>query len=231
MSDGCLRALVVEDAAEFTAMLVPLLERDGFAVATAEDGEEAVALARSTRPDVVILDLNLPRLDGTEVCRQIRTFSNAYVLMLTGRAEEVDVLVGLGVGADDYMTKPFSPREFQARVRTLLRRPRPPETTAPATRQLGNLEIDPVGRDVRVAGRHVELTKVEFDLLDALVASPGVTFTRALLTERVWGANWYGDEHLVDVHIANLRRKLGDDARVPRYVRTVRGVGYRAGSG
>ena len=226
------RALVVDDEPPLVQVVGGYLEREGFDVVTAPDGETAVALARDTIPDVVVLDLMLPGMDGIEVCRRIRTFSDAYVIMLTARRDEVDKLVGLSVGADDYLTKPFSPRELVARIRAMLRRPRAggPAEARPL-RRFGALEIDPAGREVRIGGTEVELTKVEFDLLDALSAEPRVAFSRRRLTERVWGGDWYGDDHVVDVHIANLRRKLGDEAARPRYIRTVRGVGYRMGTG
>jgi DNA-binding response OmpR family regulator len=223
-------ALVIDDSPEIVAMLVPLLQREGFVVEVATDGERAVELARAMEPDLIILDLALPKLDGTEVCRRIRSFTDAYLIMLTARADEVDMLVGLAVGADDYLKKPFSPRELTARIRTLLRRPRQSPGAA-NERLFGNLSLDVGAREVRVDGSVVELTKTEFDLLAALSSQPRVSFTRPMLIERVWGANWYGDAHLVDVHIANLRRKLGDDPRTPSYVRTVRGVGYRMGDG
>ena len=146
------------------------------------------------------------------------------------RADEVDKIVGLSTGADDYVTKPFSPGELVARVRALLRRPRG-ETPSTSARRFGDLVIDPLAREVRQGDRLVELTRLEFDLLDALSDSPRVAFSRAQLLERVWGPTWFGDEHVVDVHIANLRRKLGDDGAAPRYVRTVRGVGSRMGPG
>ncbi len=170
------------------------------------------------------------------MCRRIRTFSDAYLIMLTARTEEIDKLVGLSVGADDYLTKPFSPRELVARIRVMLRRPRTSQLTdpaaqAPAIRRLGDLEILPLAREVRRSGELIPLTPIEFDLLDALSGAPNVAFTRRQLIEHVWGANHYGDEHLVDVHIRNLRRKLGDDAAAPRYVRTVRSTGYRIGTG
>jgi DNA-binding response OmpR family regulator len=184
-------------------------------------------------PDVVVLDLGLPSLDGVEVCRQLRTFSDAYVVMLTARTDEVDTLIGLSVGADDYVTKPFSPRELMARIQAMLRRPRALAggPGAPATRTFGALVVDPEGRDVWVHGEPVALTRTEFDLLEALSARPRMAFSREQLIETVWGASWVGDEHLVDVHIGHLRRKLGDDPAEGRYVRTVRGVGYRMGSG
>ncbi len=224
-------ALVVDDEAPLAALVRSYLEREGFDVVTAEEGETAVQLARERRPDVVVLDLMLPGIDGIEVCRRIRTFSDAYVLMLTARAEETDKIVGLSTGADDYLTKPFSPAELVARVRALLRRPRAAPGQHAEPRRFGDLLVDPLGHEVRVGGEVVELTPLEFELLDVLSGSPNVAFTRPQLLERVWGPSWFGDEHVVDVHVANLRRKLGDDGSKPRYVRTVRGVGYRMGTG
>lgn len=219
------RALVVDDEPDIVALIAPLLDREGLEVSTAADGPTALTVARAVDPDLVVLDLGIPGLDGVEVCRQLRTFSDAYVVMVTARDEESDLLVGLAVGADDYVTKPFSTREFVARVRARLRRPRvgpgPDEAHV-----FGDLRVDPVARTVRVADRPVELTKIEFDLLATLSARPHVAFSRAMLIEAVWGAGWFGDDHLVDVHIGNLRRKLGDDPRHPSWIRTVRGVGY-----
>jgi DNA-binding response OmpR family regulator len=168
-----------------------------------------------------------------EVCRRLRTFTDAYVIMLTARTEEVDKLIGLAVGADDYLTKPFSPRELTARVKAMLRRPRSPQPadTGAPVRQFGDLTIDPAAREVMAVGKPMELTRLEFDLLDTLSAQPRVAFSRRQLVEHVWGDTWFGDEHIVDVHIVRLRRKLGDDATHPRYVLTVRGVGYRMGPG
>jgi DNA-binding response OmpR family regulator len=162
---------------------------------------------------VVVLDLMLPQVDGVEVCRRLRTFSDCYVLILTARSEEVDKLVGLGVGADDYVTKPFSPRELVARVAAMLRRPRagqPEPVGGIPPRRFGQLEIDLCGRAVRVAGRPVELTRTEFEVLAALSSRPRMAFSRRQLIEAVWGPEWVGDAHTVDVHIGNLRRKLGD---------------------
>lgn len=227
------RALVVEDEETIAGLVRSYLERDGFEVTLVRDGLEAVASARATDPDVVVLDLGLPGLDGVEVCRRIRTFSDCYVLMLTARADEVDTLIGLSVGADDYMTKPFSPREVVARVAAMLRRPRAPRApSAPAGgRAFGSLRIDPVGREVWLDGEPVDLTRTEFDVLATLADHPEQAFSRRQLIERVWGGTWVGDEHLVDVHVAHLRRKLGDDAGQARFVRTVRGFGYRMGTG
>lgn len=223
------RVLVVDDAPEFIEMLVPLLEREGYTTQSATDGEQAIESARSFAPDVIVLDLGLPKLDGVDVCRQVRTFSDAYVIMLTARADEVDRVVGLEVGADDYMTKPFSPRELVARVRAMLRRPRTAATASSSdadVRTFGPLEVDPLGHVVRVSGEEVQLTRIEFDLLETLSSKPAMVFSRALLRERVWGPDWFGDDHVVDVHIANLRKKIDLDGE-DSFVRTVRGVGYR----
>jgi DNA-binding response OmpR family regulator len=220
---------VVDDEPPLVKVVSSYLEREGFEVASAGDGEQAIALAREFDPDVIVLDLMLPGIDGIEACRQIRTFSDAYIVMLTARVEEIDRIVGLSTGADDYVTKPFSPGELMARVRAMLRRPRAGRAPAPGARRFGDLEIDPQAREVRVAGEPVELTKIEFDLLDVLSAEPRVVFSRERLLERVWGGDWFGDDHVVDVHIANLRTKLSDDPRNARYLRTVRGVGYRMG--
>ena len=218
---------MVDDAPEMVALITPLLRQEGYEVSSAGDGEAALEMVRSLSPDLVVLDLTLPKMDGVDVCARIRAFSDAYVMMLTSRTEEVDLLVGLAVGADEYMTKPFSPREMIARVRALQRRPRRAAAPEEAERRFGDLTVDVAAREVRVAGEEVVLTKIEFDLLATLTRAPRQTFTRAMLLEAVWGPDWYGDDHLVDVHLANLRRKLADDPRRPRYVRTVRGVGYR----
>ncbi len=226
------RALVVDDEPPFVQVVSGYLLREGFDVVTAADGEGAVVAAREHHPDVIVLDLMLPGIDGVEACRRIRAFSDAYVIMLTAKSDEVDKLVGLSVGADDYLTKPFSPRELVARVRAMLRRPRAAVSSADLpVRRFGGLEIDPAGREVRVGGHVVELTRTEFDLLDTLSAQPRVAFSRRQLLERVWGGDWYGDDHVIDVHVGNLRRKLGDDATQPQYIRTVRAVGYRMGAG
>lgn len=228
-----LRALVVEDEASLARVLGSYLERDGFETTLAHDGLQAVVTARDVDPDVVILDLGLPTLDGIEVCRQIRTFSDAYVVMLTARSEEVDTLIGLSVGADDYITKPFSPRELMARIQAMLRRPRTPREAQDQHHDLrfGDLRVDVQGRDVWLGGEPVALTRTEFDLLAALAERPRMAFSRRQLIDHVWGQTWVGDEHLVDVHIGHLRRKLGDDATEGRFVRTVRGIGYRMGTG
>jgi DNA-binding response OmpR family regulator len=229
--------LVVEDERDLARMVTAYLQRAGYAVEQAHSGPEALASARAQNPDVVVLDLGLPGLDGIEVCRQIRTFSDCYVLMLTARDDEVDKLIGLSVGADDYLTKPFSPRELVARVQTVLRRPRGPSARVTGSaaeepeRRFGALRVDVAGRRVDVDGRAVDLTRTEFDILAVLSARPKLAFSRRQLIDEVWDQAWVGDEHVVDVHVAHLRRKLGDDPAVPRFVDTVRGVGYRMGSG
>jgi DNA-binding response OmpR family regulator len=231
-----LRALVVEDTVEIQEVVTELLRGEGFDVRSASDGERAIDTARAFEPDLIVLDLNLPVLDGLQVCQRIRAFSDAFVIMLTAKSDEVDKIVGLSMGADDYVTKPFSPRELVARVQVLFRRASAasaPTLPVAASRErvFGDLVIDPGAREVRVAGKPVELTRIEFDLLDTLAASPRLAFSRRQLQEAVWGEEWYGDDHAIDVHVSNLRRKLQPDGPSPRYVRTVRGVGYRMGEG
>nr|WP_232303926.1 response regulator transcription factor [Pseudofrankia sp. DC12] len=227
------RALVVDDEPALVRAVAGYLEREGFSVVSAADGESALRAARADVPDVVVLDLMLPGIDGIEVCRVLRTFTDAYVIMLTARADEVDKLVGLSVGADDYLTKPFSPRELVARIRAMLRRPRATagQEEPEGVRRSGDLAIDPSAREVRRGDEVVELTRTEFDVLAALAARPRQAFTRRQLIDAVWGGDWVGDEHLVDIHVGHARRKLGDDPADPRYILTVRGIGYRMGPG
>jgi two-component system alkaline phosphatase synthesis response regulator PhoP len=221
--------LVVDDERKLLDLVEGYLKSEGFTVVTAMDGPSAVESARQLQPDLIVLDVMLPGFDGVEACRRIRQFSDAYVLMLTARGEELDKVVGLAVGADDYVTKPFSPRELVARVKAMLRRPRTglaEQDGLPRARQFGELTIDEARHEVALAGADVPLTAREFALLAALAAQPGRVFTRAQLLERVWGADYY-DEHVIDVHVANLRHKLEVDPAHPTYVETVRGVGYR----
>jgi DNA-binding response OmpR family regulator len=227
-------ALVVDDERDLALLIADYLKRDGFAVETVFDGPSAVDSVRRHAPDLVVLDLGLPGLDGVEVCRQIRAFSDCYIMMVTARSDEVDTLLGLEVGADDYVTKPFSPREIAARARAMLRRPRGDGTTSEPPGQLiriGALAIDVDAREVTVDGVSIDLTKTEFDLLCVLALRPRQVFPRRALIAAVWGGEWVGDEHLVDVHLLHIRRKLGDDASAQRFVRTSRGVGYRMGEG
>jgi two-component system, OmpR family, alkaline phosphatase synthesis response regulator PhoP len=231
------RILVVDDEEPIVDLVRGYLQREGFAVLVAADGPAALDLVTRERPEVVVLDVMLPGLDGIEVCRRIRTFSDAYVLMLTARGEEIDRIVGLSVGADDYLVKPFSPRELVARVKALLRRPRSAAATppmpalapavAPVVATLRGLALDAGRRQVRVDGAPVELTALEFDLLAELAREPGIVVRRTDLLARLWGDAYTADGHLVDVHVGNLRRKLHDDPAAPRFIETVRGVGYR----
>ncbi len=227
------RVLVVDDERALAAVIASYLTRAGHQVTQAHTGPDAVAQAKAEDPDVIVLDLGLPGLDGIEVCRQIRTFSDCYILILTARGDEVDRLIGLSVGADDYLTKPFSNRELVARVQTVLRRPRRPPAATPVEehRVFGNLRIDAAGHEVWIADQPVALTRTEFDLLDVLSAQPRVALSRRQLIDTVWDTAWVGDEHVVDVHVANLRKKLDDDPTEPRYITTIRGVGYRMGRG
>jgi len=231
--DEPIRVLVVDDEESLVELVTRYLEREGFEVHAAYDGDSALERARAVEPDVIVLDLMLPGTDGVEVARQIRTFSDAYILMLTARTEEIDRIVGLSVGADDYVTKPFSSRELVARIQAMLRRPRTGRASSgvqPGARRFGHLTIDPDAREVWVDGDPVELTKLEFDLLDSLSSEPNVVFSKQRLLDTVWGSASYRDEHVVAVHVANLRRKLGDGAEGSRYIRTIRGVGYRMGA-
>jgi DNA-binding response OmpR family regulator len=225
-----IRVLVVEDEKNLVALLRKYLEREGFEVHEALDGHAAIEAAGLAEPDVVILDWMLPGLDGVEVLRELRRSSEAYIIMLTARTEEVDRIVGLSTGADDYLTKPFSPGELVARIRAMLRRPRtgPREAAEEdAPLKFGELTIDLARREVRLGEEQVTLTALQFDLLATLASRPGLVFSRRQLLERVWGDDYFGGDHVVDVHVANLRKKVEDDPSSPRYVQTVRGVGYR----
>lgn len=222
------RVLVVDDEQSLAKVVASYLERDGYQVRCVFDGPAALDAAREDEPDVVVLDLMLPGLDGVEVCRRLRAFSDCYVIMLTARTEETDKLTGLGVGADDYLTKPFSPRELVARVAAMRRRPRQPRIRPEAAlRRFGPLEVDVPAREARLDEVPVPLTRTEFDLLAVLSGRPNVALSRAQLITAVWGDGWVGDERLVDVHIGHLRRKLGDGPARPRFILTVRGIGYR----
>lgn len=226
-----LRVLVVEDEVELATVVASYFEREGYLVETAIDGPTAVEKARDSKPDLIILDLMLPGFDGIEVCRQVRTFSDAYILMLTARDEEVDKIVGFAVGADDYLVKPFSPRELIARSKAILRRPRSQGVeesrgTSSTALHFGNLTIDPASRIVTVGDEVIELTRTEFDLLEIMVESPRNIFSRRQLLELLWGGDWYGEIHVVDVHIGHLRKKLTEAGMAEGVIRTVRGVGY-----
>ena len=232
------RILVVDDETDLAQLVAGYLRKAGLEVAVRHDGTEAVTAVRDFTPDVLVLDLGLPGIDGIEVCRQVRTFSDCYVLMLTARDDEVDKIVGLSVGADDYVTKPFSPRELVARVQAMLRRARTggAEPTADSQHSqqalvIGELVVEEDSRQVHLAGEPVALTRIEFDLLLCLAARPQLVLSRRQLVEMVWDTHWTGDEHLVDVHIGRIRKKLGDEASNPRFIHTIRGIGYRMGTG
>ena len=222
--------LVVDDEQNLVRALRGYLEREGYVVLAAHDGPSGLDMVRTALPELIVLDVMLPGLDGIEVCRRLRQFSDAYILMLTARAEEVDKIVGLSVGADDYLTKPFSPRELVARVKAMLRRPRmvgaPAAKDVQEARRFGDLVIDESRHEVTRDGEMVPLTALELRLLLALASYPGHVLTRSQLLERVWGDDVY-DDHVIDVHIGNLRKKLEPDPTHPTYVRTVRGAGYR----
>ncbi|WP_230423186.1 response regulator transcription factor [Prauserella cavernicola] len=223
------RVLVVEDTQDIREVIEVALTGALFDVRVSEDGNRALELLSTWDPDVVVLDLNIPGPDGLEVCRRLRQFSTAYVLMLTARADEVDKLVGLSAGADDYLTKPFSPRELVARVQVMLRRPRSaPEPKPEVGRRhvLGPVEVDLDAREVAVHGDPVATTRIEFELLAAIAENPKQVRTRDQLRQRAWGESWLADDHAVDVHVSKLRRKLAA-AGAPDLITTVRGVGYR----
>jgi DNA-binding response OmpR family regulator len=219
---------VVDDEVAIRDLVGSYLRNEGFEVDEAVDGEDALTRFAGQPPDLVVLDLRLPGLSGLDVLREIRQISPVAVIVLSARADEADKLVGLELGADDYVTKPFSPRELVARVRAVLRRQGDGAVAvADEVIRLEGLTVDSGRHEVCVDGESVELTSLEFQLLAALAEAPGRVFTRRQLIERVWGWDFYGDERLVDVHIGNLRRAIGDAADDPRFIGTVRGVGYK----
>jgi DNA-binding response OmpR family regulator len=216
--------LVVEDAPEYAELISVVLGRDGHEVRRAPNFSAAVAEMTTRMPELVVLDLALPDGDGLDLCRAIREHSDAYVVVVSGRADAADTLMGFRLGADDFVLKPFSGRELSARVEALLRRPRRGEAPM-AVRVFDELRIDTTSREVSVGGIPVELTRIEFDLLEMLAADPRNVFTRQQMLDHVWGEGWFGDDHVVDVHMANLRKKIDLPSR-KSFVRTVRGVGY-----
>ena len=218
--------LVVDDEKEIVKLARDYLERAGFRVLSASDGTRALAAARGEQPDLVVLDLNLPGMDGLDVCRTLRQESDVPIIMLTARVEETDRLIGLELGADDYITKPFSPRELVARVRAVLRRTGG-ETRQAETLRAADLEIHLGGHRVTRGGELVELSRIEFNLLVIFAQHPGLTYTRAQLLERIHGYAFDGYDRSIDAHIKNLRRKLEPNPSEPIYVLTVYGVGYK----
>jgi two-component system alkaline phosphatase synthesis response regulator PhoP len=223
------KILVVDDEAKIVRLVRSYLEQAGFAVVEAHDGQTALIQARREKPDLVVLDLGLPGIDGIEVTRTLRRERETPIIMLTARIEDTDRIVGLELGADDYVTKPFNPRELVARVRAVLRRTGG-GTAAPEMLRAGDLVLDLGGHAATVAGQPLDLTPTEFDLLAVLMQNPGRVFTRLELLERVQGYAYEGYERTIDAHVKNLRAKLGDDPRHPRYVQTVFGVGYKLGA-
>ena len=220
------KILIVEDERKLVTILKGYLEQAGFAVVTASDGQQALTVFRHEKPALVLLDLNLPVLDGLDVCRALRKESAAPIIMVTARVEETDRLIGLELGADDYIGKPFSPREVVARVRAVLRRTEG-ELTRAETSVAGDLTIDLTKHSARLKDRALELTPTEFDLLAVLMQNPGRAFTRLQLLDRVQGEAFDGYERTIDAHIKNLRQKIEPDPKNPRYILTVFGVGYK----
>jgi DNA-binding response OmpR family regulator len=229
MVDRTPRILLVDDEQSIQTLLSFPLRKDGFEVVEASDGREALARFGESTFDLVVLDVMLPRMDGLEVCRRLRARSSVPIIMLTAKTEEIDKVLGLELGADDYITKPFSVREFRSRVKAALRRAgmarRDDEDSDPL--EVHELKIDPAKRSVEVRAANVQTTFVEFEILHALATSPGRVWTRDMLLTRIWGDSAYRDPRTIDVHIRHLREKLELDAKQPEYLFTVRGVGYR----
>jgi two-component system alkaline phosphatase synthesis response regulator PhoP len=219
------KILVVDDDVKTVELVKLYLNRDGYRVLTAYDGTEALRLARESHPDLIVLDLMLPGMDGFEVCRTLRDESDVPIVMLTARTTDEDKLTGLGIGADDYVSKPFSPRELAARVRAVLRRL--PGERGPAEIKRGELVLNFLKQEASIAGRHLNLTPVEFKLLGVLAKEPGRVFSRTELVEKALGYDYKGFDRTIDVHILNLRRKLETDSRHPKYIKTLYGSGYK----
>jgi DNA-binding response OmpR family regulator len=225
------RILVAEDDAKHAGLIRIYLEQDGHAVHVVGDGRAALDRARTARPDLVVLDVMLPGIDGLDICRILRTESDVPILLVTARTTEEDILLGLDLGADDYLTKPCSPRELAARVRALLRRAGKATDGEPAVLRVGGMEVDTVRFEVRLSGRTVTLTSKEFGILETLAREPGRVFTRAQIIERAFGFDHDVLERTVDAHVMNLRRKLEQDPAHPQHLETVYGRGYRITDG
>jgi len=221
-----MKILVIDDEAQIVRVLRGYLEQAGYQVLAAYDGKEALRLARQEFPDLILLDLMLPGVDGVEVCRTLRKESNVPIIMLTARVEETDRIIGLELGADDYVPKPFSPREVVSRVRAVLRRVHPQAVSADEVVAVGELRLDVARRTLTVGERPVELTPSEFEILAAMMRSPGRVFSRAQLLDATQGAAYEGYERTIDTHIKNLRQKIETTPRQPEYILTVHGVGY-----
>jgi two-component system response regulator RegX3 len=227
MQFGRRNILLVEDEESITVPLADALRREGFEPQVAGSATEALELAQSTEPDLVLLDVMLPDGSGFDVCRELRSRSQIPIIMLTARGDEADRVAGLEAGADDYVVKPFSAREVAARIRAVLRRssPQPEETGGPL--RVGEVSLDPASHEAAVDGRRLDLSRKEFDVLRLLMENAGTVVKRERLLEEVWDTSWFGSTKTLDVHISALRRKLGDDPAEPRYIHTVRGVGFR----
>jgi DNA-binding response OmpR family regulator len=219
--------LIVDDEPGIVRLIAMYLEREGFGTSTARTGAEALDLVSRMSPSLVILDIMLPDIDGWEVCREIRRMGETPIIMLTARDEDEDKIVGLEMGADDYVTKPFVPRELVARVKVILRRVRPTADTRSDALDLGALTIDPARREVYLEGEPIQLRAKEFDLLLELARKPGIVFEREKLLQDVWGYDFFGDSGTIDVHVRRLRAKLNDDSSNPRFIETIWGRGYR----
>ncbi len=223
----CAKILIVDDEPPIIDVLRYNLQQARYDVLSARDGEQALDLARSERPDLIILDLMLPKLDGIEVCRALRKESDIPIIMLTAKDEEIDRVLGLELGADDYVVKPFSVRELLARVKTVLRRARPPASTLPSALHIADLTIDEGRHEARLSGHTLDLTALEFSMLIVLAHQPGRVLTREQLLEQVWGYDYHGDLRVVDAVIKRLRAKLRSPASKDELIATVRGVGYK----
>jgi two-component system, OmpR family, response regulator RegX3 len=237
MPPDVLTVLVVEDEESFVDALTLSLQREGFRVLVARDGVEAIEVFKAESPDIVLLDVMLPKLSGVDVCRAIRSMSNTPVLMVTAKTTEIDAVVGLEVGADDYIAKPFRIRELVARMRAVLRRGSGPSPTEPGLNgahhdgeealMVGDVSLDPVSHEVRVRGATVGLPLKEFELLELLLENAGRVLTREVLIDRIWGHDYVGDTKTLDVHVKRLRAKIEADPANPRHLLTVRGLGYK----
>jgi DNA-binding response OmpR family regulator len=222
--------LIVEDEESITTPLAEALERDGFTAEIAHTVADALGRGRALRPDLVLLDIGLPDGSGLDVCRELRSSSNVPIIILSARGEEADRVVGLELGADDYVVKPFSAREVIARIRAVLRRASSPAAPSEGPIEIGNVRLDPARRTASIDGTALELARKEFDLLALLMREAGTVVQRERLIDEVWDVNWFGSTKTLDVHVSALRKKLDDDAADSRYIHTVRGVGFRFAS-
>ncbi len=221
------KILIVDDEKTLVKTLTYNLEKDGYQVISAYDGEEALNKVESDNPDLIILDLMLPGVDGFEVCRRVRKNMDLPIIMLTAKGDDIDKILGLELGADDYLTKPFNPRELLARVKAILRRSEPQGSSLKNILKIQDLQVDLYQHKVRVKGEEIDLTSKEFALLNLMASNPGRVYSREQLLEQIWGYNYYGDARTVDVHIRHLREKIESDPSNPRYVLTVWGTGYK----